>query len=47
MRRRDREITNNDRINEIINTCKYCRIGLYDEENDEVCVECIIKHFSK
>lgn len=38
MRRKDREVTDSNRINEIINTCEYCRIGLYDEENDEVYV---------
>ncbi len=30
MRRKDREILSNERIDEIINSCEYCRLGFYD-----------------
>lgn len=33
MRRKDREITDNSRISEIISQCDCCRIGLIDENN--------------
>ena len=36
MRRKDREITDKKRIEEIIMSCEYCRLSLYDKENDEV-----------
>lgn len=31
MRRKDREVTNNRKINEIIADCHCCRLGFYDE----------------
>lgn len=31
MRRKDREITDSEKIKNILDSCKVCRIGLYDE----------------
>ncbi|MEA4964614.1 MAG: pyridoxamine 5'-phosphate oxidase family protein [Oscillospiraceae bacterium] len=31
MRRKDREMTDRERINEIISSCNCCRLGFYDE----------------
>jgi nitroimidazol reductase NimA-like FMN-containing flavoprotein (pyridoxamine 5'-phosphate oxidase superfamily) len=31
MRRKDREIMNNEKINEIISNCHCCRLGFYDD----------------
>lgn len=36
MRRKDREITDKQTIREIISSCKCCRLGFYDREQDEV-----------
>ncbi len=38
MRRKDREIVDANKIDEIIKSCQYCRLGFYDAENDEVYV---------
>ena len=36
MRRKDREVLEEGKIDEFIRTCDCCRIGFYDKENDEV-----------
>ena len=36
MRRKDREVLEEVRIDEFIKSCDCCRIGFYDKENDEV-----------
>ena len=36
MRRKDREVLEEAKIDEFIRACDYCRIGFYDKENDEV-----------
>lgn len=36
MRRKDREILDEIKIDEIIRACDCCRLGFYDKENDEV-----------
>ena len=36
MRRKDREVLDETKINEFIRNCDCCRIGFYDKENDEV-----------
>lgn len=36
MRRKDREVLDETKIDEFIRNCDCCRIGLYDKENDEV-----------
>lgn len=36
MRRKDREVLDEVKIDEIIRNCDCCRLGFYDKENDEV-----------
>ena len=36
MRRKDREVLDEIKIDEFIRNCDCCRIGFYDKENDEV-----------
>ncbi len=36
MRRKDREVLDETKIDEFIRNCDCCRIGFYDKENDEV-----------
>ena len=36
MRRKDREVLDETKIDEFIKNCDCCRIGFYDKENDEV-----------
>ena len=36
MRRKDREVLDEVKIDKFIRNCDYCRIGFYDKENDEV-----------
>ena len=36
MRRKDREVLEEAKIDEFIRNCDCCRIGFYDKENDEV-----------
>ena len=36
MRRKDREVLDEVKIDEFIRACDCCRIGFYDKENDEV-----------
>ena len=36
MRRKDREVLEEVKIDEFIRACDCCRIGFYDKENDEV-----------
>ena len=36
MRRKDREVLDEMKIDEFIRNCDCCRIGFYDKENDEV-----------
>ena len=36
MRRKDREVLEEGKVDEFIRTCDCCRIGFYDKENDEV-----------
>ena len=36
MRRKDREVLEEVKIDEFIRNCDCCRIGFYDKENDEV-----------
>ena len=36
MRRKDREVTDNSEITDIIRSCSCCRLGFYDKEADEV-----------
>lgn len=36
MRRKDREILDEVKIDKFIRNCDCCRIGFYDKENDEV-----------
>ena len=36
MRRKDREVLDEVKIDEFIRNCDCCRIGFYDKENDEV-----------
>ncbi len=36
MRRKEREVTNDKTIDEIIRKCECCRLGFYDTENSEV-----------
>ena len=36
MRRKDREVLDETKIDEFIRNCDCCRVGFYDKENDEV-----------
>lgn len=36
MRRKDREVLDESKIDEFIRNCDCCRLGFYDKENDEV-----------
>ena len=36
MRRKDREVLEEGKVDEFIRTCDCCRIGFYDKENNEV-----------
>ena len=36
MRRKDREVLDEVKIDKFIRNCDYCRIGFYDKENNEV-----------
>ena len=36
MRRKDREVTDNNEITNIIRSCSCCRLGFYDKDQDEI-----------